>query len=99
MFDTVLIANRGEIALRIQRAVEPSDCERLLSIRKLTGMLHTSRMRIPRSASARLRPGKSYLDGAAILLAAEVTGAQAIHPGYGFLSGTPSLQTRLFGRA
>ena len=86
MFDTVLIANRGEIALRILRACK------LLGLKTVAihseadaGLRHValadqSLCIGPAAASA------SYLDTAAILLAAEVTGAQAIHTGYGFLS-------------
>jgi len=86
VFDTVLIANRGEIALRILRAC------RGLGLR--TVVVHSEADRdasyvaqadqalcIGPAAAAR-----SYLNQAAILLAAEVSGAQAIHPGYGFLS-------------
>jgi acetyl-CoA carboxylase biotin carboxylase subunit len=86
MFDNVLIANRGEIALRIQRAC------RALGLKTIVA--HSEADRDARyvaladqavcigPAAARL----SYLSPAALLLAAEATGAQAIHPGYGFLS-------------
>ena len=86
MFDSVLIANRGEIALRIQRAC------RFLGLRTIAAhsqadrdALHVCNADVaicigPASAS------RSYLDKAAILLAAQATGAGAIHPGYGFLS-------------
>jgi acetyl-CoA carboxylase biotin carboxylase subunit len=86
MFDTVLIANRGEIALRIQRACEA------LGLR--TVAVHSEADRdaiyVQRADQALCigpaAPGRSYLDQGAILFAAEVSGAQAIHPGYGFLS-------------
>ncbi|ARE40713.1 Biotin carboxylase of acetyl-CoA carboxylase [Rhodovulum sp. P5] len=86
MFDTVLIANRGEIALRILRAC------RALGLRTVAvhseadaGLRHValadrSLCIGPAAAS------ESYLHTERILLAAELTGAQAIHPGYGFLS-------------
>ena len=85
-FDTVLIANRGEIALRIQRAC------RGLGLR--TVAVHSEADRdatyVAQADQALCigpaAPGLSYLDQAAILFAAEVSGAQAIHPGYGFLS-------------
>ena len=86
MFDTVLIANRGEIALRIQRAC------RGLGLRTVAVYSEADRDAIyVRQADQALcigpaAPGKSYLDQAAILFAAELSGAQAIHPGYGFLS-------------
>ena len=86
MFDTVLIANRGEIALRIQRAC------RGLGLRTVAVYSEADRDAVyVRQADQALcigpaAPGKSYLDQAAILFAAEISGAQAIHPGYGFLS-------------
>ena len=86
MFDTVLIANRGEIAVRIQRACH------LLGL-KTVALYSTADADAGYLAQADLAlcigpaaPGSSYLNQAAILLAAEVSGAQAIHPGYGFLS-------------
>jgi acetyl-CoA carboxylase biotin carboxylase subunit len=86
MFKTVLIANRGEIALRIQRACgglglrtvavySEADCD-APHVRFADQSLCIG----PATASA------SYLDPAAILFAAKVCGAEAIHPGYGFLS-------------
>jgi acetyl-CoA carboxylase biotin carboxylase subunit len=86
LFDTVLIANRGEIALRIQRAC------RTLGLR--TVVVHSEADRAApavRHADMALCIGPaaaadSYLDQTAILFAAEVSGAQAVHPGYGFLS-------------
>ena len=86
MFDTVLIANRGEIALRIQRAC------RLLGLRDVVVYSEADSDAIyVQRASAAICIGPaaashSYLDPAAILFAAATTGAGAIHPGYGFLS-------------
>ncbi len=86
MFDTVLIANRGEIALRVLRAC------RVLGLRVVC--VHSEADRgAPWLAQADeaicIGPApasRSYLDPAAILAAAERSGAGAIHPGYGFLS-------------
>ncbi|MEJ8846020.1 acetyl-CoA carboxylase biotin carboxylase subunit [Variovorax rhizosphaerae] len=86
MFDTVLIANRGEIALRIQRAC------RGLGLK--TVVVHSEADRdasyVAQADQALCigpaAPGQSYLNQSAVLFAAEVSGAQAIHPGYGFLS-------------
>ena len=86
MIKKVLIANRGEIALRIIRA-----CKELnLRTVAVHSTVDSNAMHVrlanesvcigPPSAS------KSYLNIAAILSAAEVSGADAIHPGYGFLS-------------
>ena len=86
MFKKVLIANRGEIAIRVIRAC------RELGIKTVAihsdadaGALHT------RFADEALCIGpapaaESYLNIPAIISAAEVSGADAIHPGYGFLS-------------
>jgi acetyl-CoA carboxylase biotin carboxylase subunit len=95
MFDTVLIANRGEIALRIQRAC------RGLGLK--TVAVHSEADRdasyVAQADQALCigpaAPGQSYLNQAAILFAAEVSGAQAIHPGYGFLSENAGFAERV----
>lgn len=86
MFDTVLIANRGEIAVRIQRACHQLGLKTVVvhsTADAGAAYLQQADLALcigpPASAS-------SYRNVAAILLAAEVSGAQAIHPGYGFLS-------------
>src|SRR5271155_4513455 len=86
MFKKILIANRGEIALRVLRACRElgiktvavhSDVDaRALHVRFADEAICIG----PATAS------KSYLNIPAILSAAEITGADAIHPGYGFLS-------------
>ena len=86
MFEKVLIANRGEIALRIHRAC------REMGIR--TVAVHSTadndamHVRLADEAVCIGPPAArdSYLNKAAILTAAAITGADAIHPGYGFLS-------------
>src|SRR5438876_2930338 len=86
LFDKVLIANRGEIALRIQRAC------RELGIK--TVVVHSEADREAKyvrlaDESVCIGPppsAQSYLNVPAIIAAAEVPDAQAIHPGYGFLS-------------
>ncbi len=85
-FEKVLIANRGEIALRIHRAC------REMGIR--TVAVHSTadndamHVRLADEAVCIGPPSakESYLNKAAILSAATITGADAIHPGYGFLS-------------
>src|SRR5690348_730988 len=86
MLDKVVIANRGEIALRVLRACHTlgiktvavhSTVDRNL---KHVGMADESVCIGPGPAA------ESYLNVPAIIAAAEVTDAQAIHPGYGFLS-------------
>ena len=86
MFDKVLIANRGEIALRIHRACK----EMGLSTVAIHSTADTDAMHV-RLADESVCIGppsatESYLKSSSIMAAAEVTGAQAIHPGYGFLS-------------
>ena len=84
MFDTVLIANRGEIALRVMRT-----CARL-GIR--TVALYTDadatapHVRASVAAGGDARRVPSYLDIDAVVAAALDSGAEAVHPGYGFLS-------------
>ena len=86
MFDTILIANRGEIAVRVLRAC------RELGIR--TVAVHSTVDRdsaVVRMADRSVQIGpaparQSYLNVPAVIEAARLTGAQAIHPGYGFLS-------------
>ncbi len=86
MFKKVLIANRGEIALRILRA-----CRELgISTVAVHSTADASAMHV-RLADESVCIGPpsatdSYLNAAAILSAAEITGAEAIHPGYGFLA-------------
>ena len=86
MFRKILIANRGEIALRIQRA-----CRELgIATVAVHSTADATAMHV-RLADESVCIGppsakESYLNVAAILSAASITGADAIHPGYGFLS-------------
>jgi acetyl-CoA/propionyl-CoA carboxylase biotin carboxyl carrier protein len=86
MFETVLVANRGEIAVRVIRTL------REMGIRSVAvhsdadaGALHTrlADVAVPIGPA---QAAQSYLSIERVLEAAERTGAQAIHPGYGFLS-------------
>ena len=95
MFEKILIANRGEIALRIQRAcremgiktvVVHSEADREAKYVKLAD---ESVCIGPASSSL------SYLNVPALIAAAEVTDAQAIHPGYGFLSENADFAERV----
>ena len=95
MFEKILIANRGEIALRIQRAC------REMGIK--TVVVHSEADRDAKyvrlaDESVCLGPPASrdsYLNMPAIIAAAEVTDAEAIHPGYGFLSENADFADRV----
>ncbi len=94
-FDKVLIANRGEIALRILRACRLLDLETVVvhsEADRAAGYVGLADQAVcigPPPAA------RSYLNPAALLLAAEATGAQAIHPGYGFLSEDAAFAERV----
>ena len=86
MFDALLIANRGEIALRIQRAAKSLGMRTVCVYSQADAdapYLETADMAVCIGPSA---SKGSYLNADAIILAALQTGAGAIHPGYGFLS-------------
>ena len=86
MFEKILIANRGEIALRVHRACKEMGISTVAVHSEADAGAMWVRLADesvcigPRSAA------KSYLNIPSIIAAAEITGAQAIHPGYGFLS-------------
>ncbi|WP_170368785.1 acetyl-CoA carboxylase biotin carboxylase subunit [Ruegeria arenilitoris] len=86
MFDKILIANRGEIALRVIRAAR----EMGIATVAVHSTADSDAMHVrmaDESVCIGPAPGpQSYLSMPAIISACEITGAQAIHPGYGFLS-------------
>jgi acetyl-CoA carboxylase, biotin carboxylase subunit len=86
MFRKVLIANRGEIALRIMRACRELGIQTVAVHSEAdTRALHV-RFADEAVCIGPATPARSYLHIPAIISAAEITGADAIHPGYGFLS-------------
>ena len=86
MFETVLIANRGEIALRIQRACRELGLKTVVIHSEADADARYVRLADQALCIGPAAPGLSYLNRSAILLAAHLSGAQAVHPGYGFLS-------------
>ena len=86
MFSKVLIANRGEIALRILRACKELGIETVAV--HSTADAHAMHVRLADESVCIGPPpaGESYLNIPQILAACEITGADAVHPGYGFLS-------------
>ncbi|HZU75396.1 MAG TPA: biotin carboxylase N-terminal domain-containing protein, partial [Dehalococcoidia bacterium] len=86
MFNKILIANRGEIAVRIART-----CKRLgIGVVAVYSDADRTALHVRRADEAYwIGPSEarlSYLNGAAIIAAAKQSGAEAVHPGYGFLS-------------
>jgi acetyl-CoA carboxylase biotin carboxylase subunit len=86
MFKKILIANRGEIALRVVRAAREMGVKSVAV--HSTADADAMHVRMADEAICIGPPPStdSYLSMAAVLSAAEITGAEAIHPGYGFLS-------------
>jgi acetyl-CoA carboxylase biotin carboxylase subunit len=86
VFNKVLVANRGEIAVRVIRALREMQIASVAVFSEADrGALHVQ-MADEAVCVGPPPSAQSYLDSQQILAAAHVTGAQAIHPGYGFLS-------------
>ena len=86
MFDTILIANRGEIALRVIRACREMGIKSVAVHSTADADAMHVRMADDSVCIGPAPSSESYLSKAAIISACEITGAQAVHPGYGFLS-------------
>src|SRR5215813_11210575 len=86
MFEKVLIANRGEIALRIHRACKEMGIATVAVHSTADSEAMHVRLADESVCIGPPQAAKSYLHIPSIIAAAEITGAQAIHPGYGFLS-------------
>ncbi|WGT50837.1 acetyl-CoA carboxylase biotin carboxylase subunit [Thioclava nitratireducens] len=86
MFDKILIANRGEIALRVIRACREMGIASVAVHSTADSDAMHVRMADESVCIGPNSSSQSYLSVPAIVAACEITGAQAIHPGYGFLS-------------
>jgi acetyl-CoA carboxylase, biotin carboxylase subunit len=86
MFEKILIANRGEIALRIQRACREMGIKTVVVHSEADAEAKYVRLADESVCIGPAPSAQSYLNVPAIISAAEVTDAEAIHPGYGFLS-------------
>ena len=86
MFDKILIANRGEIALRVIRACQEMGIQTVAVHSTADSDAMHVRMADESVCIGPPSSAESYLSMPAILAACEISGAQAIHPGYGFLS-------------
>ncbi|MDP3962116.1 MAG: acetyl-CoA carboxylase biotin carboxylase subunit [Pseudorhodobacter sp.] len=86
MFDTILIANRGEIALRVIRACREMGIKSVAVHSTADADAMHVRMADDSVCIGPAPSSESYLSMSAIISACEITGAQAVHPGYGFLS-------------
>ncbi|MBK6743209.1 MAG: acetyl-CoA carboxylase biotin carboxylase subunit [Hydrogenophilales bacterium] len=95
MFDKILIANRGEIALRIQRACREMGIKTVAVHSEADAEAKYVRLADESVCIGPAPSLKSYLHVPAIIAAAEVTDAEAIHPGYGFLSENADFAERV----
>ncbi|GIX34802.1 MAG: acetyl-CoA carboxylase biotin carboxylase subunit [Lysobacteraceae bacterium] len=95
MLDKVVIANRGEIALRILRACHALGIRTVAVHSTVDRNLKHVAMADESVCIGPAPSARSYLDIPAIIAAAEVTDAQAIHPGYGFLSENADFAERV----
>src|ERR1700750_1945021 len=86
MCEKILIANRGEIALRINRACKEMGIATVAVHSTADADAMHVRLANESVSTGPPAPAQSYLNIPAIIAACEITGAEAIHPGYGFLS-------------
>ncbi|MEQ1601510.1 MAG: acetyl-CoA carboxylase biotin carboxylase subunit [Methylophilaceae bacterium] len=95
MFEKILIANRGEIALRIQRACREMGIKTVAVYSEADRDAKYVKLADESVCIGPAASGQSYLNIPAVISAAEVTDAQAIHPGYGFLSENADFAERV----
>ena len=95
MFEKILIANRGEIALRIQRACRELGIKTVVVHSEADTEAKYVKLADESVCIGPAQSAQSYLNVPAIISAAEVTDAEAIHPGYGFLSENADFAERV----
>ena len=95
MFEKILIANRGEIALRIQRACRELGIKTVVVHSEVDTEAKYVKLADESVCIGPAASRDSYLNIPAIISAAEVTDAEAIHPGYGFLSENADFAERV----
>ncbi|MFT4152156.1 MAG: acetyl-CoA carboxylase biotin carboxylase subunit, partial [Paracoccaceae bacterium] len=95
MFQKILIANRGEIALRVIRACQEMGIKSVAVHSTADSDAMHVRMADESVCIGPAPSSESYLKKAAIISACEITGAEAVHPGYGFLSENASFAQAL----
>src|SRR6478609_267716 len=95
MFEKILIANRGEIALRIQRACRELGVKTVVVYSEADREAKYVKLADEAVCIGPAQSALSYLNMPAIISAAEVTDAEAIHPGYGFLSENADFAERV----
>lgn len=95
MFKKILVANRGEIALRIQRACSELGIKAVMVYSEADRDAKYIKLAEEAVCIGPAPSAQSYLNMPAIISAAEVTDAEAIHPGYGFLSENANFAERV----
>ncbi|HEU5103257.1 MAG TPA: biotin carboxylase N-terminal domain-containing protein, partial [Roseiflexaceae bacterium] len=89
MFEKILIANRGEIAVRIVRACQELGVRAVVAYSQADRDSLAVRLADEAVCIGPAAPARSYLNPPALITAALITGCDAVHPGYGFLSENP----------
>lgn len=87
----VLIANRGEIAVRVIRTCRRLGVESVVTVSEADRQSMPARLADRAVCIGPSHPSRSYLDVRAVMAAAKGVGADAVHPGYGFLAENPAL--------
>ena len=95
MIEKILIANRGEIALRVLRACKEMGIKTVAVHSEADANLKHVLLADESVCIGPAASSESYLNVPAIIAAAEITDAEAIHPGYGFLSENADFAERV----